>query len=85
MGTHSTNSAHEHSFGQERVRPGERKTLIVIAITAAMMVVEIATGFFFGLMALQADGLHMASHAGALTISAVYSGVEELTMQREEP
>jgi cation diffusion facilitator family transporter len=61
---------HDHSFGQERKRPGESRTLIVIAITAAMMVVEIAAGLVFGSMALLADGLHMASHAAALGINA---------------
>jgi cation diffusion facilitator family transporter len=62
---------HDHSFGQERKRPGESRTLIVIAITAIMMVVEIAAGLVFGSMALLADGLHMASHAAALGINAL--------------
>src|SRR5262245_1975996 len=62
---------HDHSFGQERKRPGESRTLIVIAITAGMMVVEIAAGLVFGSMALLADGLHMASHAAALGINAL--------------
>ena len=35
-----------------------------------MMVVEITAGSIFGSMALLADGLHMASHAVALTINA---------------
>ena len=61
---------HAHAFGQDRKRPGELRTIIVIAITATMMVVEIATGVIFGSMALLADGLHMASHAAALTINA---------------
>ena len=61
---------HDHSFGQDRRQPGERKTQIVIAITATMMVVEIAAGVLFGSMALLADGLHMASHAVALGINA---------------
>ena len=61
---------HSHSFGQDHKRPGESRTLIVIAVTAAMMVVEIATGILFGSMALLADGLHMASHAAALSINA---------------
>jgi len=61
---------HDHSFGQDFKRPGERKTQLVIAITAAMMVVEIVAGVLFGSMALLADGLHMASHAAALTINA---------------
>lgn len=62
--------AHDHSFGQDAVRAGERATLVVIAITAAMMLVEITAGLAFGSMALLADGLHMASHAAALGISA---------------
>jgi len=61
---------HSHAFGQDTRRPGERRTLIVIAITAVMMVVEIAAGILFGSMALLADGLHMASHATALSINA---------------
>ena len=61
---------HDHSFGQDRRRPVERKTQVVIAITATMMVVEIAAGALFGSMALLADGLHMASHAVALSINA---------------
>lgn len=62
---------HEHTFGQDQIKSGERSTLIVILITAAMMVVEVVTGMLFGSMALLADGLHMASHAAALSISAV--------------
>lgn len=60
---------HTHAFGQDRKRPGEFRTIIVIAITATMMVVEITAGIIFGSMALLADGLHMASHAAALTIN----------------
>ena len=62
---------HSHTFGQELKRPGERRTLIVIAVTGAMMVVEIIAGVLTGSMALLADGLHMASHAGALSLNAL--------------
>lgn len=62
---------HDHSFGQDAERPGEGRTRVVIAITAVMMVIEISAGLVFGSMALLADGLHMASHASALTISAL--------------
>ena len=62
---------HFHSFGQEEKRPGESRTIIVIIITGAMMVVEVAGGILFGSMALLADGMHMASHAAALTINAL--------------
>jgi len=64
------NQIHSHIFGQDKKRPGEFRTFIVIAITATMMVVEIAAGVLFGSMALLADGLHMASHAAALSINA---------------
>lgn len=60
---------HSHSFGQDQKRPGESRTLIVIAITFAMMVVEITAGIAYGSMALLADGLHMGSHAVALGIN----------------
>lgn len=60
---------HNHVFDQDRKRPGEVRTLVVVLITAAMMVVEIITGLIYGSMALLADGLHMASHAAALGIS----------------
>jgi cation diffusion facilitator family transporter len=63
--------SHSHAFGQDRKRPGEARTLIVIGITATMMVVEIAAGLIYGSMALLADGLHMASHAVALSINAL--------------
>ena len=51
--------AHSHGFGQERKRPGELRTLIVIALTTGMMAVEITAGIAYGSIALLADGLHM--------------------------
>ncbi|MEJ2655698.1 MAG: CDF family Co(II)/Ni(II) efflux transporter DmeF [Desulfobacterales bacterium] len=60
---------HRHGFYQDQKRPGETRTIIVIAITGIMMVVETAAGMVFGSMALLADGLHMASHAAALSIN----------------
>jgi hypothetical protein len=44
---------------------------IVIAICAAMMLAEIVGGYWFGSVALIADGLHMSTHAGALLIAAL--------------
>ncbi len=71
MHTHSLAGwRHEHVFlGTDHAR-NERRTWIVIALTAAMMVGEIVAGIAFGSMALLADGFHMATHAGALTIAA---------------
>src|SRR5438128_2460813 len=49
----------------------ERRTRIVIGITAAMMVVEIAAGLMSHSMALLADGWHMSTHVIAFVITAV--------------
>ena len=64
------NWTHDHIFGQDQKRAGELRTIIVIIITTSMMIIEITTGLVFGSMALLADGLHMSSHAIALTINA---------------
>jgi cation diffusion facilitator family transporter len=62
---------HDHVYlGRDHAR-NERRTWFVVALTAAMMVVEIVAGLAFGSMALLADGLHMMTHAGALTIAAL--------------
>jgi cation diffusion facilitator family transporter len=60
---------HDHVYGQDQKKPGEARTLIVILVTAATMVLEIVAGVAYGSMALLADGLHMASHATALSIA----------------
>ncbi|MGZ9020931.1 MAG: CDF family Co(II)/Ni(II) efflux transporter DmeF [Rhodoplanes sp.] len=62
---------HEHVFLSADHARNERRTWIVIGLTAVMMVGEIIAGFLFGSMALFADGFHMATHAGALTITAI--------------
>lgn len=62
---------HDHVFRQDRERAGEKRTLLIVAITAAMMAVEISAGLIYGSMALLADGLHMASHATALGIAVL--------------
>lgn len=70
MHTHDTTRwQHDHVFSQDQVKAGEKRTLVVVLITAVMMVVEIAAGLVYGSMALLADGLHMASHAAALGIT----------------
>jgi len=49
----------------------ERRTWIVIWVCAAMMLLEITGGIWFGSIALVADGLHMSTHAGALLLAAL--------------
>lgn len=62
---------HDHVFLGENHDRNARRTWIVIALTAAMMVGEIIAGTIYGSMALLADGFHMATHAGALAIAAL--------------
>ncbi len=60
---------HTHQFAEDTAA-AERRTRIVIGITAAMMVVEIAAGLTFKSMALLADGWHMSTHVAAFLITA---------------
>ena len=62
---------HEHVFLGERHGRNERRTWLVVGLTATMMVAEIVGGTLFGSMALLADGWHMSTHAAALGISAL--------------
>ncbi len=62
---------HSHVFLGDNHERNERRVWAVIGLTTAMMVAEIAAGSWFGSMALTADGWHMATHAGAMLISAL--------------
>jgi cation diffusion facilitator family transporter len=62
---------HDHIYLSGREARSERRTAIVIALTAATMVAEIAGGILFGSMALLADGWHMASHVAALSLALI--------------
>ncbi len=61
---------HEHVFLGDDHAHNERRTWLVVGLTAATMVVEIVAGHLYGSMALLADGWHMSTHAGALAIAA---------------
>ncbi len=71
--------AHDHIFGQDQRRPGETRTLAVFALTLITMAVEITAGVMTGSMALLADGLHMGSHALALGITPLRTGMRDAT------
>ncbi|HKD24213.1 MAG TPA: CDF family Co(II)/Ni(II) efflux transporter DmeF [Rhizomicrobium sp.] len=61
---------HDHRYlGQGHDR-SERRARLAALVTAVFMVVEIAAGFGFRSMALIADGVHMATHVGALGLAA---------------
>jgi len=65
-----SNWMHGHVFDTGN-DAAERSTRVVMWITAVMMVVEIAAGWWFNSMALLADGWHMSSHAVAIGLSAM--------------
>ncbi|HEY3656065.1 MAG TPA: CDF family Co(II)/Ni(II) efflux transporter DmeF [Steroidobacteraceae bacterium] len=72
MHTHSiARWQHTHAFLGAHHERHERRTWLVVALTTAMMVAEIAGGTMFGSMALLADGWHMSTHASALAIAAL--------------
>ena len=61
---------HEHTYDVGN-RAAERRTWVVVVITAITMVVEIVAGWITGSMALLADGWHMSTHVVALSIAGV--------------
>jgi cation diffusion facilitator family transporter len=69
--THAQISTHDHVFLGDNHERNERRTWLVIALTATMMVAEIVAGTVFGSMALVADGWHMSTHAAAMLIAAL--------------
>ena len=72
MHSHSIDQwTHDHRFLGARHDRHERRTWVVVALTATMMVGEIVVGWLSGSMALLADGWHMATHAAALAIAAL--------------
>jgi cation diffusion facilitator family transporter len=60
----------DHIYLSDGHDKNARRTLWVVWLTAATMVVEIVAGWMTGSMALLADGFHMATHAGALAVAA---------------
>jgi Co/Zn/Cd efflux system component len=72
MHSHSIDQwTHDHVFLGSSHQRHERRTWLVVALTAVMMGGEIAVSWFSGSMALLTDGWHMATHAVALGIAAL--------------
>lgn len=71
----AVHDSHLHEYAEthgdhSRARENERRTWAVVVLTAVMMLAELAVGFWSGSLALLADGFHMATHAGALGLTA---------------
>lgn len=61
---------HSHRFDEGNPL-AEKNTLRVAVLTAVMMVIEIAGGWYYNSMALLADGWHMSSHTVAMGLSVL--------------
>src|SRR5579863_5344506 len=61
---------HDHRFLGEGHERSEQRARLAAIVTAVFMVVEVIAGLLFGSMALIADGIHMATHVGALGLAA---------------
>src|SRR5580704_4981755 len=74
---HADHSVHDHGmWTKDHVFLGashgrsESKAKLAALVTAVFMTVEITCGFLYHSMALLADGVHMATHVGALGLAA---------------
>lgn len=68
-----SNALHEcacHSAAHQSPKQ-ERRIWSVVALSAAVMVVEVVVGTLTGSLALTVDGFHMATHVAALGLAAV--------------
>ena len=61
---------HDHHFLGHRHERAEARARAAAGVTALFMAVEIVAGLVFHSMALLADGVHMATHVGALGLAA---------------
>lgn len=64
-----TTTNHDYLSEFTWISQNEKKCLVILAMTLAMMGVELVFGYLTHSMALLADGWHMGSHAGALFIT----------------
>ena len=60
----------DHVFLGQGHGSAERKARLAAIVTAIFMAVEIVCGMLYHSMALLADGVHMATHVGALGLAA---------------
>jgi len=61
---------HDHVYLSAGHARADSRTRLVVYLTALFMLVEIVAGLLVHSMALLADGVHMATHVGALGLAA---------------
>lgn len=62
--------SHDHVFLGESHDAHAIRTRWVVALTTAVMVIEVIAGVMTGSMSWLADSIHLAAHAGALRVAA---------------
>jgi cation diffusion facilitator family transporter len=62
---------HSHRFLGHGHAKAEARARLVTLLTFLFMLCEVAAGLWSGSMALLADGVHMATHAGAIGLAAL--------------
>ncbi len=78
---HHDVSLHGHVLALDDAR--EARTLAVVLLTTVTMLGELLVGWWTGSLALVADGWHMATHVGALTLAwAAYAITRKLAGSR---
>ena len=90
--TYTNTPSHNHKIHpHDHSNSHERKTLIVVILTAVTMVVEIVYGYLTNSMALLAGGYHMSSHTFALGLSWLayffarkYAQTEHFSFKKEK-
>jgi cation diffusion facilitator family transporter len=66
---HGASAPSDASHDAAHTVANERRTRIVLVLTVLTMIAELVVGLYTGSLALQADGWHMATHAGALGLA----------------
>ena len=78
------NQSHELLIDSKAIERNQRRVFSVVVLSFFTMLVEIVAGRMTGSMALEADGYHMASHAGALGIAFLaYKLLSSSAIQRK--
>ncbi len=78
------NQSHELLMDSKAIERNQSRVFSVVVLSFFTMLVEIVAGRMTGSMALEADGYHMASHAGALGIAFLaYKLLSSSAIQRK--
>lgn len=64
-----------HAHGLDSLEVRESRTMVVVLLASVTMLGELLVGWWTGSLALVADGWHMATHVGALSLAWIAYGI----------